>query len=128
MARRYFAADEDFARTFAAFIHEPRGGGADVDAAASEITEAVRRGGLAAVLDFARRFDCYEGGEASLRVTDAEIAEGAAACPAEVREAIAFAARRIRAYHERQRPADARWVDETGTGLGWRWTPLESVG
>jgi histidinol dehydrogenase len=45
-----------------------------------------------------------------------------------VREAIAFAARRIEAYHARQRPADARFTDEAGVELGWRWTPLDSVG
>ncbi|HTX51153.1 MAG TPA: histidinol dehydrogenase, partial [Caulobacteraceae bacterium] len=48
--------------------------------------------------------------------------------PDEVRAAIAFAAARIRAYHDRQRPADARWVDAAGVELGWRWTPLEAVG
>ncbi len=36
--------------------------------------------------------------------------------------------RRIRAYHERQRPADLRFVDEAGVSLGWRWTPLDAVG
>jgi histidinol dehydrogenase len=45
-----------------------------------------------------------------------------------VREALAFAARRIEAFHARQRPADARWTDEAGVELGWRWTALESVG
>ncbi len=43
-------------------------------------------------------------------------------------EAIAFAAARIRRYHELQRPADARFTDEAGVELGWRWTPLEAVG
>ena len=30
--------------------------------------------------------------------------------------------------HRRQRPADARFTDEAGVELGWRWTPLEAVG
>ena len=42
--------------------------------------------------------------------------------------ALAFAARRIRAYHQHQAPADHRFVDEEGVELGWRWTPLDSVG
>ena len=61
-------------------------------------------------------------------MSEAEIAEGAEACEPKVREAIAFAARRIEAYHARQRPADARFTDEAGVELGWRWTPLDSVG
>jgi histidinol dehydrogenase len=63
-----------------------------------------------------------------LRVSAEEIEAGAAACPVEVREAIAFAAGRIRAYHERQRPADLKFTDEAGVELGWRWTALEAVG
>ena len=70
------------------------------------------------MLDYARRFDKAELTEATIRVTPEEIAEGAAACDPAVREAIAFAARRIRAYHERQRPADARFVDEAGVEAG----------
>ena len=45
-----------------------------------------------------------------------------------MRDAIAFAARRIGAYHERQRPKDAQFIDEAGVELGWRWTPLDAVG
>jgi len=66
--------------------------------------------------------------EDKLQVTPREIQAGVDACPAEVREAIAFAAGRIRSYHERQRPADARFTDEAGVELGWRWTPIEAVG
>jgi histidinol dehydrogenase len=45
-----------------------------------------------------------------------------------VRDAIAFAAERIRRYHARQRPDDLRFTDEAGVELGWRWTALEAVG
>ena len=90
--------------------------------------EAVRTRGLAAVLEYAARFDGIELDAEGLRVSEAEIAEGAEACEPKVREAIAFAARRIEAYHARQRPADARFTDEAGVELGWRWTPLDSVG
>ena len=126
--RRFDISDPAFEADFAAFLDEPRGSPAEVDAAVAEILERVKREGLPAVLDYARRFDRAELDETTIRVTEAEIAAGAAACAPEVREAIAFAARRIRAYHERQRPADARFIDEAGVELGWRWTPLEAVG
>jgi histidinol dehydrogenase len=64
----------------------------------------------------------------SLKVGPEEIARGAAQATPQVREAVAFAARRIRDYHERQRPADHSFTDAMGVQLGWRWTPLESVG
>lgn len=126
--RRFDTREPEFDARFRAFLNERRGVDADVDAAAAEIIETVRKGGLAAVLDYTRRFDKVELSEAELRVSAEEIEAGAAATPVEVREAIAFAAERIRRYHQRQRPADASFTDEAGVELGWRWTALESVG
>jgi histidinol dehydrogenase len=126
--RRFDAAEPAFEAEFAAFLAAPRGRPAEVDAAVAEVVAAVRAGGLAAVLEFARRFDGVTLEEGDIAVTPAEIEVGAAACPAEVREALGFAARRIRAYHERLVPADGSFVDEAGVELGWRWTPLDAVG
>ncbi len=126
--RRFASTDTDFDPRFRAFLNERRGSPPDVDAAAAEIVRRVRDKGLPAVLDYAQRFDGEALDESTIRVSRDEIEVGADACPAPVREAIAFAARRIRAYHQRQRPADARFVDDEGVELGWRWTPLESVG
>ena len=126
--RRFRSTDPDFRTAFTAFVEARRDSAPDVEAAVRAVIEAVRAEGLAAVLRFGREFDAADLDAANLRVTPDEIEAGVAQCPAEVREAIAFAARRIRAYHERQRPADADFVDEAGVELGWRWTPLESVG
>ena len=126
--RRFDIRESGFEVRFTAFLDERRGSPADVDAAAAEIIERVRAEGVAALLDYSRRFDRAELTEDTLAVTPEEIEAGAAACEPKVREAIAFAAARIRAFHARQRPADAQFVDEAGVQLGWRWTPLEAVG
>jgi histidinol dehydrogenase len=128
MARRFDIAAPEFEARFKAFLDERRGSPADVDAAAAEIIEAVRTGGIDTVLDYARRFDKAELTAQTIRVSEDEIEAGVAACPVDVREAIAFAAARIRTYHQRQRPADQHWTDEAGVELGWRWGPLEAVG
>ncbi len=126
--RRFSFSDPDFQAAFKAFLDERRGSPADVDAAAAHVLEAVRTHGLEALLDFSRKFDKVELTAETIRVTAEEIEQGWADTPADVREAIAFAAARIRAYHSRQRPADQAWTDEAGVELGWRWTPLEAVG
>jgi histidinol dehydrogenase len=126
--RRFHLSDPNFETAFAAFVEERRETPEDVDAAVRDIIAAVRAEGLAALLRFAREFDGLDLNETSIRVSQAEIDAGAEACPAPVREAIAFAAERIRSYHARQRPADLRFTDEAGVELGWRWTPLEAVG
>jgi histidinol dehydrogenase len=126
--RRFSFSDPSFAAAFKAFLDERRGSPADVDAAVVEVLEAVRTRGIDALLDYARKFDKVELTAETIRVTAEEIEAGAAETPADVREAIAFAAARIRAYHTRQRPADQAWTDEAGVELGWRWTPIEAVG
>ena len=126
--RRFRYDDPGFSAAFTAFVSERRETPEDVDATVRDILAAVRSEGVVALLRYAREFDRVELTEETLRVSADEIAEGAARCLPEVRDAIAFAAARIRAYHERQRPADQRFTDETGVELGWRWTPLESVG
>lgn len=126
--RRFRFTDPGFEADFRAFLNERRGSPADVDAAAAEVLAAVQAEGLEAVLRYTARFDRVELTERTVRVTPEEIEAGAAECAAEVRQAIAFAAARIRAYHQRQRPVDQRWTDEAGVELGWRWTALEAVG
>ena len=126
--RRFVFSDPDFQAAFADFVAERRDTPEEVDAIVRDVLAAVRSEGLPALLRFARDFDRVELTEETIRVSAEEIAEGAAACPAEVRDAIAFAAARLRAYHERQRPADQRFVDAAGVELGWRWTPLDAVG
>jgi histidinol dehydrogenase len=126
--RRFNFSDPGFEAAFTAFVLERRETPEEVDAIVRDVLAAVRSEGLDALLRFAREFDKVALDEATIRVSAEEIEAGAQACPAEVREAIAFAAARIRSYHERQRPADQHFVDEAGVELGWRWTPLEAVG
>jgi histidinol dehydrogenase len=126
--RRFATSDPDFDASFEAFLAERRGMPADVDAAVAGVLEAVLTEGLDAVLRYTERFDRVKLTEQTIAVTPREFQAGLDACPEDVRNAIAFAARRIRSYHERQRPADARWTDEAGVELGWRWTPIEAVG
>jgi histidinol dehydrogenase len=126
--RRFRYDQPGFAAAFTAFVSERRETPEEVDALVRDVLAAVRTEGVDALLHYAREFDKVELTEATMRVSSEEISDGAARCPAEVRDAIAFAAARIRTYHERQRPADQWFTDEAGVELGWRWGPLESVG
>jgi histidinol dehydrogenase len=126
--RRFVSDDPGFTDAFTAFVGERRDTPHDVDAVVADVLAAVRAEGVDALLRFAREFDGLELTQDTLRVTSEEIEAGAAACSREVRDAIDFAAARIRAYHERQRPADQWFTDAAGVELGWRWTALESVG
>jgi len=105
-------------------IFERTAGLADARADAREIVDDVRTEGDVALRRFASEFDDVEVG--NLDVTDR--AERAVdSLDADVREAIEQAAANIRAFHERQRPAD--WRETTdGRELGRRFRPLSRAG
>jgi len=82
---RLATTDADFAARFAALLAAKREVSEEVDAAAAEIIEAVRRDGDAALVRLSQRFD-------DIDLASAGIAVGA-------RD-------RIEAYHRRQMPKD----------------------
>lgn len=128
MVRRLDARREGFAAEYAALI---RARGDRLDAAEDAVRPIladVRARGVAAVLDYAARYDDVTLRVEELRVTTAEIDAAVAACSPEVLRALEIAADRIVAFHERQRPADETFTDAQGLTLGWRWTPVDAAG
>ena len=122
------ASDSDFDARFDALLAMKRESSPDVDAAAAEIIADVQARGDAAVIELTEKYDRLAVTAESMAFSDTEIDAVIAMVPAEERAALELAARRIRAYHERQKPEDARWTDEEGVELGWRWTPVDAAG
>ena len=118
----------DFEAGFAALLGQKREEAEDVDAVVAAIIADVRARGDAALVELTARFDRLTLTAEHLAFSEAEIeAECAKVQPAE-RAALDLAAARIRAYHERQMPADAQWTEPSGAVLGWRWTPVSAAG
>jgi histidinol dehydrogenase len=128
MARRLNARAADFSNAFAALIEAKRDTDADVSRAAEEIIADVRARGDTALIELSARFDGASLKPDTLRVPLAEIEAAFRQTTPEVKNALALAAARIEAYHQRQVPLDESFVDASGARLGWRWTPLQSVG
>ena len=120
--------DAGFAQRFAALLEMKREDAPDVDQTVAEIIADVRARGDAAVIDLTARFDRLSLTAETMAFSGAEIAQAIDNVPAHERAALEKAAERIRAYHERQRPSDARWTDAAGATLGWRWTPVSAAG
>jgi histidinol dehydrogenase len=93
-----------------------------------EILAAVKARGDKALIDYTHRFDGMALTPAALKFSAKEIAEAERKVAPELRAALERAAHRIRRYHEKQRPEDHRYTDETGVTLGWQYKPLASVG
>lgn len=128
MARWLDGTRGDFADEFAAFLAEPRGEVEDVAQTVTDVLADVRAKGGEAVARYTAKFDRLTLDPVTLQSDNVDLHALAAGCPADLREAIDYAAERITAYHERQRPSDNFFKDADGIELGWRWTPLDSVG
>ncbi len=120
--------DADFAPRFAALLEMKREDSPDVDDVVAGIIADVRARGDAAVIDLTERFDRLALTPETLAFSAEEISDAVAQVPAEERAALELAAERIRAYHVRQMPEDARWTDPDGATLGWRWGPVAAAG
>ncbi|MDX2168404.1 MAG: histidinol dehydrogenase [Deltaproteobacteria bacterium] len=96
--------------------------------AAAAIVAAVRRQGDKALIAYTKRFDGAALTPATLRVPERDLVAAEQALPAKVRGALRLAARRIRAFHARQRQASWRYRDAAGLELGQNITPLRRVG
>ncbi|WP_282061679.1 histidinol dehydrogenase [Roseobacter litoralis] len=122
------AADPDFETRFSALLSAKREDSPDVDATVAQIIADVRARGDAALIDLTEKFDRLTLTPDRLTITPDEVDAAVATAPGDQMAALELAAQRIRAYHERQRPEDAEWIDDSGAMLGWRWTPVAAAG
>lgn len=94
----------------------------------AHILGQVRQRGDAALLEYCRRFDAPDMTPESLRVSAEEFAEAEALVPDELRAAIAFAADRIRTFHERELPDSWMLTREEGMITGRLVRPVDAAG
>src|SRR5262249_875864 len=128
MPFRLATTDADFEEAFAVFLASKREVAADVEATVAAIIADVRGRGDAALPGHTHRFDQLDLSRLGLRIEPEAIRGAARACDAATLEALALAKTRIEAYHLRQRPKDEAFRDGLGAELGWRWSPIDSVG
>ncbi len=99
----------------------------DVTLAVKEIVRRVRQEGDAALFEYTQRFDKVALTAETVEVTRAEIDRAYAAAGPEWLEAMREAARRITAFHERQK--QNTWINfDAAISLGQKVTPLKRVG
>lgn len=120
--------DTGFEAAFVRLLSAKREDAPDVDAAVTGIIADVRDRGDAAVIELTAKFDRLELTSATMAFSEAEVDAECGKVPEADRAALELAAERIRAYHARQMPEDARWTDAAGAEIGWRWGPVDAAG
>ncbi len=129
---RLSTASSTFEAQFKARLHWSADTDAAIEQRVADILSDVQTRGDAAVLEYTARFDALDVKTmAALELTQAELKAAFESIPNEQRDALEAAARRVRSYHEAQKKANGEswsYVDEDGTLLGQKVTPLDRVG
>jgi histidinol dehydrogenase len=126
---RLDARAPDFDAALTALLHWDTSEDAAVARTVREILARIRREGDAALLVYTRRLDRLEADSvAELELGPEALDAALAGIGAAEREALEFAAARIREYHEHQRGASWEYRDAFGNRLGQRVVPLDRVG
>ena len=98
-------------------------------ATVSEIIQAIRQRGDAALLEYSRRFDRLDVTTAAeLELPAGRLQQALASIDTAQREALEQAAARIRNYAEHQKLESWQYTEADGTLLGQQVTPLDRVG
>ncbi len=127
--RRLDTAQPDFDARLSELLAFESAQDPQVAAAVTGIIADIRARGDAALLEYTRRFDRFDlSTAAALEITRAELRAALARIAPARREALETAARRVRAFHEKQRASSWRYVDADGIELGQRVTALDRVG
>jgi histidinol dehydrogenase len=122
------ASAAGFEAAFRALLAAKRESAADVDDAVALIIAEVASRGDAALVEYTNRFDRVSMSADRLRLSPAEIADGAGRAPADTVAALRLAAERIESFHRRQLPTAIDYVDPIGVRLGQRWRPITAAG
>ena len=128
MPLRLDSRDPGFEDAFKDLLGAKRESDADVNDVVTAILADVRARGDAAVLDYTKRFDRFDLTAGTMAITPEEVDAARGQCTPETLSALATAAGRIRAFHEKQLPEDLDFTDAAGLRLGYRWQAVEAAG
>ena len=93
-----------------------------------DIITNVKENGDEALINLTHKFDNVKLEKGTLFFSEEEIRSSSKKILAKEKEALKLAASRIKKYHIKQLPKNKFWKDEEGVNLGFRWTPINSIG
>ena len=98
------------------------------DTLVDDIITNVKDNGDEALINLTNEFDNLKLERDTFYFLDEEINNASNMISKKEKDAIKLAAIRIEKYHIKQFPDDKFWIDDLGVELGYRWTPITSVG
>ncbi len=129
MPKRLDYTQRDFATQFADLLASKREYDQNVSGEVTKTLDDVRQNGDEALLRLTEKFDCLQCQRvADLAIGKDEMSAALDSLNPVLREALQLAAKRIRAFHEKQLPEGFCYRDDDGVSLGMRYTPVDAAG
>jgi histidinol dehydrogenase len=100
-----------------------------VESAVYEILTQVKKEGDSAVLRYTEKFDRFKPKDAvAIEITQQQLQQALDSLSPQLRQALEFAAERVKTYHQHQVAQSWSYTEADGTRLGQKITPLDRVG
>jgi len=121
-------SDHNFQENLQALINQPRGLSADVHDTVENIMTHIKKDGDDALLHYTQQFDNITASIDTLKVSQKSLDDAEEILDDAVKTALSLAYNRIHDFHKKLLPTHLFYEDDTGTNLGIRYTPIDSVG
>ena len=126
--RRLSNVDADFLTQLNSLLNRDQRRNTEIETFVAEAITRVRQEGDQALFDYTERFDDFELNEGNIEIPQADLKKALNVIPVEQREALEFAAQRVRDYHQHQLQESWSYTEPDGTRLGQKITAIKKVG
>ena len=125
---RLSSTDEDFSKALNDLLNRDQARDRGVEKIVSETIEHIRRKGDAALFDYTHQYDDFAVSAENIEISPERLKQSFDSIPDQQRQALEYAAQRIRDYHQHQRQESWQYEEADGTQLGQKITPIKRVG
>jgi histidinol dehydrogenase len=129
MINKLFSNDQNFTDQLNALTSWDNSSNNEVNSTVKTIIDDVIKNGDQSVLDYTQKFDSvYAGSISELAISKEKLKQSFDNLDEEQKTALSLAANRIRSYHQKQIQESWSYIEDDGTVLGQKITPLERAG
>ncbi|MBX2847912.1 MAG: histidinol dehydrogenase [Acidiferrobacterales bacterium] len=128
MIKRLNAKDSKFSQVLADLLNRNQVRDPGIDEWVRQTIEQVAKQGDPALFDFTEQFDGFELTVDNIEISKDQLQQSYDRISSDQREALEYAAQRVRDYHQRQLQESWSYQEADGTQLGQKVTPLARVG
>ena len=128
MIRKLIYGDSNLRKFINKIINKNKELEVGIENEVEKILQQVKRKGDKALLLYAKKFDKCKIKKNEIKITKSEINKFAKKCPRDIAKILNFAASRISKFHKHQLPKNYKNKDKKGILLGFKWTPISSIG